>query len=110
MGVGGVAGVLARYGLTIWMPQIWTVVAINIAGSFLLGVMMPIGTHLLTGVRDGVAIGFLGGFTTFSTFTVQVVLEVDGGHPGRAAAYFLLSVIAGVVAAAAGYAVGSAVA
>lgn len=50
--------------------------------------------------------GFLGGFTTFSTFSVQVVLDADAGEPGRAAAYLLASIIGGIVAAAGGYALG----
>ena len=50
--------------------------------------------------------GLLGGFTTFSTFSVQVVLDVDGGKPGKAMLYLLLSVLGGIAAAAAGYALG----
>jgi fluoride exporter len=46
------------------------------------------------------------GFTTFSTFSVQVVLDADAGEPGKALAYVLASVIGGVAAAAAGYALG----
>jgi hypothetical protein len=46
------------------------------------------------------------GFTTFSTFSVQIVLEVDSGEPGRAAGYFLATVIGGVAAATAGYVLG----
>jgi CrcB protein len=57
-------------------------------------------------VREAVGIGFLGGFTTFSTFSVQIVLEVDSGEPGRAALYLLASVVGGVMAATAGYVLG----
>jgi CrcB protein len=48
-------------------------------------------------------VGFLGGFTTFSTFSVQIVLETDGGRPGKAAGYLVASVGGGVAAAALGY-------
>jgi fluoride exporter len=86
VGLGGTLGVLSRYGiarLTLHTDAlVWSTVGINIAGSF------------------------LGGFTTFSTFSVQIVLEVDSGEPGRAAWYLLASVIGGVAAAAAGYALG----
>ena len=55
-------------------------------------------------VREALGVGFLGGFTTFSTFSVQIVLEVDSGEPGRAAGYLLASVVGGIAAATAGYA------
>ena len=107
--VGGTLGVLSRYGLgrmTLHHESLmWTTLGINIAGSFLLG--------LLTGaawfgrdVREGIGVGFLGGFTTFSTFSVQAVLEVDGGEPGRALIYVLASVLGGLAAATLGYALG----
>jgi fluoride exporter len=48
-------------------------------------------------------VGFLGGFTTFSTFSMQAVMEADGGRPGTALLYVTASVALGVVAAGAGY-------
>jgi fluoride exporter len=103
VGVGGLFGVLARYGLSLAAPSPWTIVAINLAGSFLLGVAMHV--PMSEDVRVGVGAGFLGGFTTFSTFTVQTVAEVDGGRPDMALAYLAVSVVGGLLAAAAGYAV-----
>ena len=107
--VGGVLGVLARYGigrLTLHHEQlIWSTVGINVVGSFLLGLLVAedwFGRDL----REGIGVGFLGGFTTFSTFSAQAVLEVDAGEPARAAAYVAASVIGGLVAAGAGYALG----
>jgi len=107
--VGGVLGVLARFGigrLTLHHEQhLWSTVGINIVGSFLLGLLVAenwFGRDL----REGIGVGFLGGFTTFSTFSVQAVLEVDAGEPARAAAYVAASVIGGLVAAGAGYALG----
>jgi CrcB protein len=107
--VGGVLGVLARWGinrLTLHTDAlIWSTVGINIVGSFLLGLLVAedwFGADL----REGLGVGFLGGFTTFSTFSVQIVLDTDAGEPGRALLYLVASVAGGILAAAAGYALG----
>jgi fluoride exporter len=109
--VGGVLGVLARYGLSRLTLHheslVWTTVAINVAGSFLLG-LLAAGSWFSRDLREGLGVGLLGGFTTFSTFSVQVVLEADAGRPGRALAYIALSVVGGIAAAAAGHALGRA--
>lgn len=107
--VGGTLGVLARFGvgrLTLHHESLlWSTVAINVAGSFLLGLLVA--EHWFDrDLREGLGVGFLGGFTTFSTFSVQAVLEVDAGEPGRAVVYVLASVLGGLVAATAGYALG----
>jgi CrcB protein len=109
VGVAGVLGVLARYGisrLTLHTDAlIWSTVGINIVASFLLGLLVA--EHWFErDVREALGIGFLGGFSTFSTFSVQVVLDVDAGEPGRAGLYLLVSVVGGIAAAAAGYALG----
>src|SRR3954469_651731 len=110
--IGGGAGVLARYGIsraTLHSDAlIWSTVAINVVGSFFLGLLVGT-TWLSRDLRDAVGLDFLGGFTTFSTFSAQIVLEVDGGRPGTAAAYLVGSVAGGIAAAAAGYALGRAV-
>ena len=107
--VAGLVGVLARYGIsraTLHSEAlIWSTVGINIVGSFLLGLLVA-EPWFNRDVREALGIGLLGGFTTFSTFSVQVVLEVDAGEPGRAAWYLLASVVGGIAAAAAGYALG----
>lgn len=107
--VGGVLGVLARFGIgraTLHHEQLlWSTVGINIVGSFLLGLLVA-EDWFGRDMREGIGVGFLGGFTTFSTFSVQAVLEVDAGEPGRALAYVAVSVVGGLAAAAAGSAVG----
>lgn len=108
VGLAGVGGVLARYALSTpfhgdVLP--WVTVAINVVGSFLLGVLVT--AHVFSAeVRTAVGVGFLGGFTTFSTFSVQAVLDVEAGEPGRAVAYVAASVVLGLAAAAGGYALG----
>ncbi len=103
---------LARYGISSAfhgdaLP--WATVAINVAGSFLLGVLVVV-PWWSASMRTALGVGFLGGFTTFSTFTVQAVLEIDAGEPGRAAVLVLASVLLGLTAAAAGYYLGRAIA
>ncbi len=106
---GGALGVLSRYGisrLTLHSEAlIWSTVGINIVGSFLLGLLVA--EHWFSrDLREAIGVGFLGGFTTFSTFSVQVVLDTDAGEPGKALVYVVVSVIGGIAAAAAGYTLG----
>jgi fluoride exporter len=107
--VGGLIGVMGRYGLTRLTIHhdslLWMTAAINISGSFVLGVLTAAG-WFSRDMREGIGVGLLGGFTTFSTFSVQAVLDVDAGEPRRAAAYVALSVVGGIAAATAGYVLG----
>lgn len=103
IGVAGVLGVLARYGLGQLTPSIWATFAVNVAGSLLLGILIHVGRDLEPAIRDALSVGFLGGFTTFSTFTMQAVLQADDGRLGTAVLYVTASVVCGTAAAAAGY-------
>lgn len=108
VGAAGMAGVLSRYGISTMfhgdsLP--WATVGINVLGSLLLG-MLVAGGSFDTDTRTILGVGFLGGFTTFSTFTVQIVLDFDAGEPGRAFLYLAASLVLGLMAAAAGYFVG----
>jgi fluoride exporter len=109
VGVGGVCGVMARYGIgkaTFHTDALlWSTVGINVVGSFLLGLLVAAG-WFSRDVREGIGVGFLGGFTTFSTFSVQIVMEADAGETGTAALYLTASVVGGIAAATAGYALG----
>jgi CrcB protein len=101
----GALGVLSRYGISSAfhgdaLP--WATVAINVAGSFLLGVLVVV-DWWTPEARTALGVGFLGGFTTFSTFSVQAVLDVDAGESGRALIYVGASVVLGIAAAAAGF-------
>jgi fluoride exporter len=111
VGIGGLLGVLSRYGISRLTLHhhglLWATVTINVVGSFVLGLLVA-GGWFSRDVREGIGVGFLGGFTTFSTFSVQIVMESDAGETGTAALYLTASVIGGVAAAAAGYALGRA--
>jgi CrcB protein len=105
--------VLARYGIGTSVSSDalpWATVAINVAGSLALGFLVAVGHSLSADVRAALAIGFLGGFTTFSTFAVDVFLDLESGRGGEALAYLAASVLLGVAAAGGGYFAGRALA
>jgi CrcB protein len=103
---GGALGTLARYGVdravavsTEGFP--WSTFAVNVAGSFLLGVILTLVTERWAPtryVRPFAVIGFCGGFTTFSTFTVEAVRRTQDGHPAVAVIYLFASLVAGMAA------------
>lgn len=104
----GAAGVLSRYLLSLpfhgsALP--WVTVAINVAGSFLLGVLVVI-DWWTPEMRTALGAGFLGGFTTFATFSVQALVDFEAGEPGRALLYVTASVLLGLGAAALGFVIG----
>jgi CrcB protein len=81
--------------------------AINIAGSFLLGFLLRAtfgSTTLSPEKRAFLATGFCGGFTTFSTFSFDTAGMIEDGSYGRAAAYVGLSVGVSLIATFAGFA------
>lgn len=115
--LGGGAGAALRYLLAVWAVNTfppgfaWGTLIINILGSFLLGVLMA---RLGSGgpsveneaVRLLFGVGLLGGFTTFSTFSVEMVAMVSRGEILVAMAYAVSSVAGGIVAALLGVAIG----
>lgn len=108
--LGGGAGSLLRYQtgrlITLWLgPQAvtafpWATLAVNITGSLAMGLLA--GWLARHGGSAGeawrllVGVGLLGGFTTFSAFSLELMLLVERGQPGLAAAYAGASVIAGI--------------
>ncbi|WP_066371231.1 fluoride efflux transporter FluC [Herbidospora mongoliensis] len=94
---GGVAGSLLRYGLGVLFPSApgfpWTTLAINVTGCLLIGVLMVAITEIRAApawVRPLLGVGVLGGFTTFSTYIVDIGLLLDGDAP-RAALIYLVT-------------------
>lgn len=117
--IGGSLGALARYGVGLaaghWLGKgfPWGTLAVNVAGCFAMGIVLKLLADLeahspetLTPAvhaqfslwHKGVAIGFLGGLTTFSTFSGDTLRELQGGQPlialGNVAANVLLSLLA----------------
>lgn len=118
VGVGGFAGAVTRYlvdgRITAWtggtMP--WGTFAINISGSFLLGLLFALVTEraaLPAEVRAPLMIGFLGAYTTFSTLALESWRMLEDGAWLLASANLLGSVLIGLIAVVAGVALGRAV-
>jgi CrcB protein len=109
--VGGIAGAATRWAVLAAVDPTggvpWVVLVINVLGSVLLGVLLAeewIRPAFRLVLHDLGAIGFCGGLTTFSTFTVEVVELARDGAVQDAVIYGILSVILsllGVVAGAA---------
>lgn len=100
--VGGAVGAVARYLMMTWVSKLFGLgfpfgtLAVNVLGSFLIGVLVEAMTLRFSApmeVRALLAVGLLGGFTTFSTFSLDVVGLVNNGHHQHAAAYILGSVL-----------------
>ncbi len=83
----------------------WGTLVVNVAGSFAMGLLIAILARLSSGgdsLRVFVAVGILGGFTTFSAFSLDVVTLYERGQLAVAAGYVLTSVIVSIVALFAG--------
>jgi fluoride exporter len=110
--VGGMIGAPARY-LTDRFVQArhdsvfpWGTFVINVAGSALLGFLLGAQRHLGLpgGLADLLGTGFCGGLTTFSTFGYETLRLLEDGAIGEAGLNVLGSLLAGVAAAALGFA------
>jgi CrcB protein len=106
LSVGGTLGVNARYWLGAWVnrwssPQFpWATVIINVSGSFLIGFLTVVLTRWLPhpNIRLMVITGFLGGYTTFSTFENDALILWERGEVMLMGANLLGSVAAGFAA------------
>jgi CrcB protein len=114
--LGGVLGALARWGVAQALPSPaggWprATLLVNVTGCALIGVLLAVLLARFPGhrwLRPFLATGVLGGYTTFSTFAVDVVRLVDDGAVGTAVAYVAASVVGGLLAVVAGLTAGRA--
>jgi fluoride exporter len=114
----GAIGSVARYGMDLSVTRMfpsrmpWAIIAVNVLGSFAIGVVFVLFTQfrpdVAAWIRGGVIVGLLGGFTTFSTFSLATIRMLEAGEYGLAIGNVVVSVGAGVAAAAAGIAAGRA--
>ena len=108
--IGGALGAVARYGLGGWVHERaghgfpWGTLAVNLLGSLLIGFMLRYleAARFAPEVRALVAVGLIGAFTTFSTFSYETVALLEDGEWLRAALYVAGSVILGLAAVYAG--------
>ena len=95
IGLGGMAGAILRHGAVTAVNRItdspfpWGTLAVNVAGSLALGVLMVLTERMQAGpaLRRFAGVGLIGAFTTFSAFSWEVVTLVKDGAWVRAAAY-----------------------
>jgi CrcB protein len=107
---GGALGALARYGLSTHAQSLWGsawplgTFIVNASGSLMIGVIFVLleRAALHPDWRSVLMVGFLGAFTTFSTFSLETVELWLQGQPAMATGYAIVSTASCVLAAAAG--------
>lgn len=85
----------------------WGTLTVNVVGSFILGVLAALGSHVSPAVSALVAVGFCGALTTYSTFSYEVVRLLEEHARLYALANVLVSLLAGFGAVALGWSVAS---
>ena len=105
--IGGALGSIARYALSTWIFDVsshkfpYATLAVNVLGSFVMGILFVIIVEkaaLPTEMRSLLMIGFLGAFTTFSTFSLDALGLWQNGHLFMALIYILATVILCLIA------------
>lgn len=100
--LGGALGSMLRYGFSLWIPFFpWATMAVNFVGSLLIGLLVGKLEQGSWPFYLGI-IGFCGGFTTFSTFSLDILKMLRGGDTMTALFYMAVSVAICLVAVAIG--------
>ena len=107
---GGALGALARHGLSVAWPHppggfAWSTFVVNVSGCLLIGVLMAALTGRLVAwrlARPFLGVGVLGGYTTFSTYVVDIGHAAADGTAGTALAYLAATLVAALAAVWAG--------
>ncbi|MGY1811313.1 fluoride efflux transporter FluC [Blastococcus sp. SYSU D00820] len=114
--LGGALGALARWAVTLALPVPdggwpWATLLVNLTGCLAIGLLTAVLAARSPAAgwpRPFLAVGVLGGYTTYSAFAVEVVRLADGGAALLAAGYVLASVVGGLLAVVAGLRAGRA--
>lgn len=115
IGLAGAFGALARYGLSGLVQRRagegfpWGTLAVNLAGCFVFGLVWAVAENRLrlSGVRTIVLIGFVGAFTTFSTFAFETGALLDSSKWPLAAGNIFMHCAGGLLLLFAGMALGA---
>ena len=112
VGAGGALGAMARHGFSSAVGHFWpapfpyATLLINIFGSLAMGLLVGILARVLPPAQDElrlfIAVGLLGGFTTFSAFSLDAIALIERSQWAQAALYILLSVVVSIAALYAG--------
>ena len=116
IGLGGAIGAMLRYGFVVGGARLmgsgfpWGVFAANVLGSFLMGIAAAILLEKIDAPRFSAFVmpGVLGGFTTFSAFSLDAMRMIEDGRAGVAALYIGGSVAIAIAALALGLFIGRA--
>lgn len=103
----GFFGILSRYGIDQFFNHSNTsfpvsTFIINFVGSFLAGVIFSLGERMTSEIQLALLVGFCGGFTTFSAFSLQTFSMLDRGQYLLGISYFFLSPVLGLLGASLG--------
>ena len=118
IGLGGFAGAIARYAVDGAISDRtggafpWGTLVINATGSFVLGFLFALTAEravLPAEIRGPLMIGFLGAYTTFSTWMLESWGLIESGSYGAAIANIGGSIVVGLVAVSAGLLIGRAI-
>ncbi len=113
VGLAGGLGSIARYHIGLFgnaragqFP--WGTLAVNLLGSLLISILMSLVLRgrLDESTRIAIGIGFLGGFTTYSTFNFETIAMAQSGEWGRAILYVAATLIGCLVLGVIGYVIG----
>ncbi len=112
--VGGAVGTIARYLLEAHHPLAqgdfpWVTLVVNLSGSLAIGLLVPLTAHVdhrAPFLRPLLLVGFLGGWTTYSTLAVETTLLAKDGDIGTCVAYLAATVVGGLALVVFGHALG----
>lgn len=98
--LGGAIGSVLRALIGMMVAFPFGTLAVNVMGSFVIGLAWGAGVGKAPNLHPFLMLGVLGGFTTFSTFSLDVLRMIQDAQHGQAAAYVLASVFLSIAACA----------